>query len=115
MFKVLLKNLREEKKLTQENVCEKLNVSRNCYASYEQGRTEPNIEMLVKLANLFECSVDYLLGRVSDIDTIEIQTDLTEQQKELLSNFDRLNTEGKARLLGYLLALLGMPAYSRKQ
>ncbi len=109
-----LKAMRKEKGVTQDNICELLKVSRNCYASWEQGRTEPNIEMLIKLADIFECSVDYLLGRASELDVVSIQTDLTEQQKELLQNFDKLNTVGKSRMLGYLVALLGMPAYVRK-
>lgn len=40
----------------------RLNVSPNCYASYEQGRTEPNIEMLKQLCIVLEVSADYLLG-----------------------------------------------------
>ena len=39
-----------------------LNVSANCYASYEQGRTEPNIEMLKQLCRIFNVSSDYLIG-----------------------------------------------------
>ncbi len=57
-----LKAVRIECDLLQKDVCEKLDVSLNCYASYEQGRTEPNLEMLKRLCVLFDVSADYLLG-----------------------------------------------------
>lgn len=113
-FKDNLRELRKEQNLTQKAVSEKLGIPEPTYGAYEQGRTEPPIDLIIKLANIFECSVDYLLGRASELDVVNIQTDLTEQQKELLQNFDKLNTEGKARLMGYLLALLSMPAFARR-
>lgn len=57
-----LKLIRIESGLTQKNVYTMLSVSANCYASYEQGRTEPNIEMLKQLCKIFDVSADYLLG-----------------------------------------------------
>lgn len=59
-----LKTVRVECNLLQKDVCEELGVSLNCYASYEQGRTEPNLETLKKLCKLFDVSADYLLGLV---------------------------------------------------
>ena len=59
-----LKSIRLECEMKQKDVYEKLGVSPNCYASYEQGRTEPNIETIVKLCEIFEVSADYLLGIV---------------------------------------------------
>ncbi len=61
-FSERLKAIRIECGLTQRNVYSKLNVSANCYASYEQGRTEPNIEMLKQLCRIFNVSSDYLIG-----------------------------------------------------
>ena len=57
-----LKAIRMESGMTQKAVCEKLGLSLNGYASYEQGRTEPNVETLKALCKLFEVSADYLLG-----------------------------------------------------
>ena len=109
-----IKLLRNEKNITQQEMANKLAISQSCYASWEQGRTEPNIAMLINIANIFEVSIDYLLGRATELDTVKITTDLTAQQKELLNNFEKLNAEGKARLLGYLIAMLGMPMYARR-
>lgn len=48
--------------MTQRDVYSILNISPNGYASYEQGRTEPNIEMIKRLCKIFDVSADYLLG-----------------------------------------------------
>ena len=48
--------------MTQKDVYEKLNISPNGYASYEQGRTEPNINTIKQLCKIFGVSADVLLG-----------------------------------------------------
>lgn len=53
--------------MTQRDVYTLLNISPNGYASYEQGRTEPNIATLKQLCAIFRVSADYLLG-ISDSD-----------------------------------------------
>ncbi|MBQ3493077.1 MAG: helix-turn-helix transcriptional regulator [Clostridia bacterium] len=58
-------NLRESRKaccLTQKQVADKLNVVESCYANWEQGRTEPNIEMLRKLSEIFKIKIDDLIN-----------------------------------------------------
>lgn len=57
-----LKNARKECELTQKQVALSLGVVESCYANWEQGRTEPNIEMLRKLCILFDISVDELIN-----------------------------------------------------
>ena len=58
-------NLKETRKLcdlTQRQVAENLGVVESCYANWEQGRTEPNIEMLRKLGEIFKISIDDLIN-----------------------------------------------------
>ena len=62
-FNEILKELRIEHEVKQKEVAESLGISKTCYAGYEQGYREPDMEMLVKLADYFEVTVDYLLGR----------------------------------------------------
>lgn len=57
-----LKSIRKECGMTQKDVYERLGISPNGYASYEQGRTEPSLETLIQLCRIFEISADYLLG-----------------------------------------------------
>ena len=61
-FRNRLKELREENKMLQKEVAEKIGVSRYAIVGYETGKREPNFEKLIKLSELFECSTDYLLG-----------------------------------------------------
>ncbi len=62
---IFCKNLKECRKvsgLTQKQVAERLNVVESCYANWEQGRTEPNIDMLRKLSLILNVSVDDLIN-----------------------------------------------------
>ena len=57
-----LKDVRKQCNLTQKQVALLLNVVESCYANWEQGRTEPNIEMLRKLGDIFNISLDELIN-----------------------------------------------------
>ena len=55
--------LRESKKLRQEDVAKMLGISRQAYCTYENDRHQAGYDTLIKLADFFEVSIDYLLGR----------------------------------------------------
>lgn len=57
-----LKDARKQNGLTQKQVALALNVVESCYANWEQGRTEPNIEMLRKLSVLLNIGIDELIN-----------------------------------------------------
>ena len=59
----VLTGLRKEKKLTQQEIADKINVSQRTYAHYEKGDREPNIETMIRLADYYKVSLDYLTGR----------------------------------------------------
>ena len=61
-----LKELRTEHEFTQKTLAEKLNTTNSAVCDWEKGRTQPDLQMLTKIANLFEVSVDYLLGLTGD-------------------------------------------------
>lgn len=61
-----LRKQRNRLKLTQEDIARKIGVARTTYAMYEQNSREPDYATLQKLADLFDVSVDYLLGRTND-------------------------------------------------
>ncbi|MBT8196197.1 MAG: helix-turn-helix domain-containing protein [Bacteroidia bacterium] len=56
-----LKNLRKQKGLTQEELAKELQIKRSLIGSYEEGRAEPKLETLQKIANFFEVSIDGLI------------------------------------------------------
>ncbi|WNF91657.1 helix-turn-helix transcriptional regulator [Vagococcus fluvialis] len=63
----ILKEKRKEYQLTQEQVSEKIFVSRKTISNWETGKTTPDIESLIRLANLFDLSLDNLLLEGSDV------------------------------------------------
>ena len=62
VFAEQLKTLRKINGLTQKELAEKLKIKQNSYSDWENGKSEPNIEMLVRIADYFDVSLDYLLG-----------------------------------------------------
>lgn len=65
-MKIFQKRLQEQRalfKYTQREMAEKLDISQPSYIRYENGTSEPTQENLVKIADIFDVSVDYLLGR----------------------------------------------------
>lgn len=63
MLSTRLKTLRNEKKLTQKQLAEKINVTHVSISGYESGNRSPDTDTLQRLADFFEVSTDYLLGR----------------------------------------------------
>lgn len=63
MFGERLKCKRIKLGLTQEQLANKLGVSRFNVANWERGGNKASIKCLIKLANTFNCSIDYLVGR----------------------------------------------------
>ncbi len=63
IFSKRLKKLRKNKGLKQQELAEILGIKRNTYSDWENGKTEPRFDNLVKLADFFNVSLDWLFGR----------------------------------------------------
>jgi transcriptional regulator with XRE-family HTH domain len=83
MFVSRLENLRSSRKLTQKEIAGKLGIARTTYSGYENGTREPDHEMLQKMADLFDVSVDYLLGRTNNLNQV-----ISDDAKNLLDALD---------------------------
>ena len=70
-----IKLLREEFNYTQQDLANKLNCSKSVIGLYESETRKPSMEILIKLSEIFNCSIDYLLGK-SNIRNPEVQEDL---------------------------------------
>jgi len=73
-FAAMLKQLREENKLSQKDIANFLGITRQAVASYELAKREPDYDVLKKLADYFDVSIDYLLGRANcrDVNAVTI-------------------------------------------
>ena len=63
---VQFKKIRTEKGLTQKQVADGINIAEQAYQRYEYGRTVPSALFLIALADFFDVSLDYLVGRSDD-------------------------------------------------
>lgn len=99
--------LRKEKHLNQIGLAMKLNISQYMVSSYETGRHQPTMDMLVELSDFFNVSIDYLAGK-SDIrnsaDSL-VNNNMTKQELELLNLFRELPKDKKEQAIGVLFAL----------
>ena len=64
-----IRDLREEADMTQVQIARILNCSQRVYSNYERGDIDIPTEILIKLANLHNVSVDYILGRTDKRET----------------------------------------------
>lgn len=58
-----LKQLREKNNMTQEDLCNLLNIKQATLSQYETNKRTPDLKMLIKIADIFNVSLDYLSGR----------------------------------------------------
>lgn len=80
-----LKNARLDKKLTQEEVAEKLFVSRQSISNWENNKTYPDIGNVIALSDLYQISLDELLkGSDNFMKHLEESTDIVESNKKLI-------------------------------
>ena len=74
-FGTNLKKIRQDNDLTQEELAKKISTSRSNIANYENDKNMPSIDILEKLSEILNCSIDYLLGK-SDIKTPDLKDKL---------------------------------------
>ncbi len=87
--------LRKNKGLSQYDLAEKLEFSRGKLANYEQGSRQPDFATLQIIADFFEVTTDYLLGRT---DTLE---NITSQEYDPLAEINKLIEEYKIEQFGF--------------
>jgi len=77
-----IKELRQQKLLTQEQLAKRLWVTKSIISAYESGTKFPSLDMLIKLATTFNVSTDYLLG-IDKKRTLDV-SNLSQPQIEIL-------------------------------
>lgn len=104
-FSDISKALRKEKGLSQVKLAEALHVSKACISMIEVGINEPTANTLIKYADFFQCSTDYLLGREDDFGNVVIQGEtnapLSPDEQELLNIYQSLSPAHRSQVLEY--------------
>lgn len=82
-----LKYLRQKTNLTQADLAMKIGVARTTYAMYEQAKREPDTDVLLKIADFFEVSLDYLLGRTDSVFSTSQKFDSLNEINHLIKKY----------------------------
>lgn len=95
-FGLRLKELREAKSLSQSDVAKRLDVTRSTISGYECNTITPSVEQLVRMAVLYNASLDFIMGMENR--SYLYLDDLSEsQQRAVLDVVDRLKQEFKSK------------------
>lgn len=97
-----LQELRIKRGLSQQEFAKKLGVSSTTLYRYENGINEPSIDTLIKMADIFGTSVDYLIGAKTPMLDLK---QLDDYQKELIDEILKLSPNKANRVLGYIKSL----------
>lgn len=100
-FGEILAELRQDRKLTQRDLAKILFVSAGTISNYEKGVHFPDMEKLINLANYFEVSTDYLLGRCSSRESTDVfKQDITDTMTlgDFVQSILRLTADRKQAL-----------------
>lgn len=98
-----LKQLREQRKISQQELARVLNIKQTTYSNYENGKTQPDLELLKKIADYFDVSLDFLCGRPRPYD---LPSTTTKGQKEAINLILQLNEINTIKAISYCAGLL---------
>lgn len=101
----IIRDLRLERNLMQKELASKIHIAPNTLSQFEKGKARPSYEVLLALANFFECSTDFLLGRSDDLGNITIHTEkpapLPPDTQELVNIYQALSPAHRSQILEY--------------
>lgn len=97
---IRIKNLREDRDLTQKQVADSLFMQLTQYRRYETGERELPLEIAISLAKFYNVPIDYIAGISNKITTSK--NDLTSEEAEVLTSFRVLSENDKEKLLNIL-------------
>lgn len=90
MISQRIKSARKAKKLTQEQLATKVQTTKGTISNYENGHSSPSNEMIILLADVLDCTADYLLGRTDTPEPTPLDPD--EAAFQAFANNPELNT-----------------------
>lgn len=107
----ILKNLRQEDGLTQNQLAKNIGIGQSTIVGYERGDREPTASNLIKYANYFNVSMDYLVGRTDELGamiTSPAAKSLSDREKRVLALFRKMSFAEQNRYIGFGEGLLGI-------
>lgn len=125
-FPNILKQLRVQASMTQKELAEKLHVSQNAVFNWENGKREPGLDMIEKIAKLFMVKPSYLLGYETEfikpqnslknsLNNITLLKTNNQKLENVVRSFSRLNSKGQKKAVEQLELLAKIPEYQKEQ
>lgn len=105
-----IKQLRIERELLQKDVAAMLSVNRTTYGKYETGDAVPPLDNLIKLADYYGVSLDYLVGRPEGKEA-KTTPRLSHAERQLVENFRQLSPQGQE----YIQQTMAMAVHTYKR
>lgn len=105
-----LRYLRKRKKLSMKELGLIFGLSESTISLYETGKRQPDNEMLVKIAEYFNVSIDYLIGHEGKNYNGDVL--YTDDELKLIENYRLLSRDSQLQLIGYMKALLQIQGMS---
>lgn len=99
-----IKEIRKQKKLSQIETAKQLNIPLTTYNGYENNKSEPKIDMLIKIADFFNVSLDYLLDRQYQ-NKLDLSS-MSKRQQNIIEIIKQLNDINLIRIETYAQAKL---------
>lgn len=114
-FPKRLKELREANKMTQGQLGDRINTTRQSISNYEKGKREPDYVTLEALADTFNVDINYLLGKTNKTTFIPSSNHLqiTQEEQEILEPYNKLNPAGKEKAVSYTQDLVDSGKYNK--
>ena len=110
-----LSELRKEKGVKQDEIAELLNVKRATIANYETGKRAPDYETIIKLADYYGVSCDYILrGVTSEFANIHSTTGLSGRAIEILKDMNEIEDIDFLNLINYLIEETNFKKYDEE-
>ncbi len=116
MLSEQLKIIRKANKFTQQGLADAIGIERSTYASYETGRNKPDVNLLSRIAKVFDVSSDFILEIDTtvplNVEDISVQykkksgnklvSTLSKEEKSVLAKYRLLSDNKKAELVDFL-------------
>lgn len=95
-----LKELRKEYSISQQKLADQLNISQQSINKYENHNIEPDIAMLIRMADYFNTTVDYLIGRSNDpVRPLPKEEGLSREEAALILDYRALSDDERRSIL----------------
>ena len=99
-----IRELREEKHITQVRLSTELGVAQETISAYEQGRHLPSVSSLMKLSSILDAFLDFIIVKYIVRNLFDGQS-LSDNETRLLGYYKKLNASGKEKALSYIEGL----------